>query len=516
MIDFPLLSVLIWLPVAGGIGLLAMDALGNTACRQTALGVSIVTFVLSTVLYTHFDVTTAAMQFQEMTPWIAAINSNYHLGVDGISMPLIILTTFTTVLVVLAGWQVIREKTAQYMASFLIMEGLMNGVFAALDAVLFYVFWEAMLVPMFLIIGIWGGPRRVYATIKFFLYTFLGSVFMLVALIYMYLESGSFGILDFHRLPLGMTEQVLIFIAFLLAFAVKVPMWPVHTWLPDAHVEAPTGGSVILAAIMLKIGGYGFLRFSLPITPDASHALDWVIVLMSLVAVVYIGFVALVQEDMKKLIAYSSIAHMGFVTLGIFLVFTLLDSSGALEGAALGMEGGMVQMISHGFISGALFLCVGVLYDRVHSRQISAYGGVANTMPVFAAFMMLFAMANSGLPGTSGFVGEFMVILASFKANFWFAFLAATTLILGAAYTLWMVKRVLFGDIANEDVRQLSDVNPREFVILASLAAVVLLFGLWPAPLTEVMHASVDNLLAQVSVSKLPSGPGVALLGAGQ
>jgi len=516
MIDFPLLSLLIWLPVAGGVALLAMDALGNTACRQTALGVSIVTFVLSTMLYTYFDVTTAAMQFQEMTPWIGAINANYHLGVDGISMPLIILTTFTTVLVVLAGWQVIREKTAQYLASFLIMEGLMNGVFAALDAVLFYVFWEAMLVPMFLIIGIWGGPRRVYATIKFFLYTFLGSVFMLVALIYMYLESGSFSILDFHRLPLGMTEQVLIFIAFLLAFAVKVPMWPVHTWLPDAHVEAPTGGSVILAAIMLKIGGYGFLRFSLPITPDASHALDWVIVLMSLVAVVYIGFVALVQEDMKKLIAYSSIAHMGFVTLGIFLVFTLLDNSGALEGAALGMEGGMVQMISHGFISGALFLCVGVLYDRVHSRQISAYGGVVNTMPVFAAFMVLFAMANSGLPGTSGFVGEFMVILASFKANFWFAFLAATTLILGAAYTLWMVKRVLFGDIANDDVRQLSDVNSREFVILASLAAVVLLFGLWPAPLTEVMHASVDNLLAHVSVSKLPPGSGVALLGAGQ
>jgi NADH-quinone oxidoreductase subunit M len=516
MIDFPLLSLLIWLPIAGGVALLAMDALGNTACRQTALGVAVVTFVASTALYTHFDLTTAAMQFQEMAPWIATFDANYHLGVDGISMPLIILTTFTTVLVVLAGWQVIREKTAQYMAAFLIMEGLMNGVFAALDAVLFYVFWEAMLVPMFLIIGIWGGPRRVYATIKFFLYTFLGSVFMLVALIYMYLESGSFSILDFHRLPLGMTEQVLIFIAFLLAFAVKVPMWPVHTWLPDAHVEAPTGGSVILAAIMLKIGGYGFLRFSLPITPDASHALDWVIILMSLVAVVYIGFVALVQEDMKKLIAYSSIAHMGFVTLGIFLVFTLLDNSGALEGAALGMEGGMVQMISHGFISGALFLCVGVLYDRVHSRQISAYGGVVNTMPAFAAFMVLFAMANSGLPGTSGFVGEFMVILASFKANFWFAFLAATTLILGAAYTLWMVKRVLFGDIANDEVRQLDDINSREFVILASLAAVVLLFGLWPAPLIEVMHASVDNLLAHVSVSKLPPEAGLAFLGSGQ
>jgi NADH-quinone oxidoreductase subunit M len=512
MIDFPLLSVLVWLPVAGGIALLVMDAMGNTAARPTALVVSLVTFVLSLLLYRHFDITTPDMQFQELIPWIAAFNANYHLGVDGISMPLIILTTFTTVLVVLAGWQVIQHRVAQYMAAFLIMEGLMNGVFAALDAVLFYVFWEAMLVPMFLIIGIWGGPRRVYATIKFFLYTFLGSVFMLVALIYMYLQSGSFSILDFHLLPLDMTEQVLIFLAFLMAFAVKVPMWPVHTWLPDAHVEAPTGGSVILAAIMLKIGGYGFLRFSLPITPDASHALDWLIILMSLVAVVYIGFVALVQEDMKKLIAYSSIAHMGFVTLGIFLVFTLLDRSGSLDGAALGMEGGMVQMISHGFISGALFLCVGVLYDRVHSRQISDYGGVVNTMPVFGAFMVLFAMANSGLPGTSGFVGEFMVILASFKANFWFALLAATTLILGAAYSLWMVKRVVFGDVANDNVRQLQDVNLREFGILASLAVVVLLFGLWPAPLVEVMHASVNNLLIHLSASKLPPEAGLALL----
>ena len=517
MIDYPLLSLLIWVPIAGGAALLAMDAMGNTACRQTALLVSIVTFLLSTGLYTGFDITTATMQFQENIPWIDAFNANYHLGVDGISMPLIILTTFTTVLVVLAGWQVIQNKTAHYMAAFLIMEGLMVGVFAALDAVLFYVFWEAMLVPMFLIIGIWGGPNRVYATIKFFLYTFFGSVFMLVALIYMYLKSGSFSILDFHLLPMSMTEQVLIFIAFLLAFAVKVPMWPVHTWLPDAHVEAPTGGSVILAAIMLKIGGYGFLRFSLPITPDASHALDWLIILMSLVAVVYIGFVALVQQDMKKLIAYSSIAHMGFVTLGIFLVFTLVDNNGSLQGAALGMEGGVVQMISHGFISGALFLCVGVLYDRMHSRQINDYGGVVNTMPVFAAFMVFFAMANAGLPGTSGFVGEFMVILASFKANFWFAFLAATTLILGAAYSLWMVKRVVFGDVANDNVQALEDINAREFVILATLAGAVLLFGLWPAPLIEVMHASVDNLLAHVSVSKLPvQETGVALLHAVQ
>jgi len=515
MMDFPLLSVLVWLPILGGVTLLVMEALGFPDIRPTALIVALATFLLSMLLYTNFDMNTASMQFQELAPWIAAFKVNYHLGVDGISMPLIILTTFTTVLVVLAGWEVIKHKIGQYMAAFLIMEGLMNGVFAALDAVLFYVFWEAMLVPMFLIIGVWGGPRRVYATIKFFLYTFLGSVFMLVALIYMHLQSGAFGILDFHRLPLGMTEQILIFLAFLMAFAVKVPMWPVHTWLPDAHVEAPTGGSVILAAIMLKIGGYGFLRFSLPITPDASHALDWLIILMSLVAVVYIGFVALVQEDMKKLIAYSSIAHMGFVTLGIFLVFTLLDNTGSTQGAALGMEGGMVQMISHGFISGALFLCVGVLYDRLHSRQISDYGGVVNTMPVFAAFMVLFALANSGLPGTSGFVGEFMVIIASFKANFWFALLAATTLILGAAYSLWLVKRVIFGEIANDGVRQLEDINKREFTILASLAAVVLLFGLWPAPLIEVMHASVDNLLAHVSVSKLPHEAGLALLGEG-
>jgi NADH-quinone oxidoreductase subunit M len=444
------------------------------------------------------------MQFQEQASWIPSFNVFYHLGVDGIAMPLIILTTFTTVLVVLAGWEVIKERPAQYMAAFLIMEGLMNGVFSALDAVLFYVFWEGMLIPMFLIIGVWGGPRRVYATIKFFLYTFLGSVFMLVALIYMYTQSGSFAILDFHTLKLGMTEQVLIFLAFLLAFAVKVPMWPVHTWLPDAHVEAPTGGSVILAAIMLKIGGYGFLRFSLPITPDASHELDWLIIFMSLTAVVYIGFVALVQQDMKKLIAYSSIAHMGFVTLGFFLIFPLMDANaGSTQGAVMGMQGGMVQMVSHGFISGALFLCVGVLYDRLHSREIADYGGVVNTMPVFAAFMVLFALANSGLPGTSGFVGEFLVIIASFKANVWFAVLAGTTLILGAAYSLWLVKRVVFGDVGNAQVAQLQDINGREAVILGSLAFVVLLFGLWPAPLVEVMQSTLHNLVAHVAVSKL-------------
>jgi NADH-quinone oxidoreductase subunit M len=443
------------------------------------------------------------MQFVEETPWIETFSIYYSLGVDGISMPLILLTTFTTVLVVLAGWEVIKTRVAQYMAAFLIMEGLMIGVFSALDAVLFYVFWEGMLIPMFLIIGIWGGPRRVYATIKFFLYTFLGSVFMLVALIYMYYQSNSFDILDFHMLKLSLTEQVLIFIAFLLAFAVKVPMWPVHTWLPDAHVEAPTGGSVILAAIMLKIGGYGFLRFSLPITPDASHELDWLIIAMSLIAIVYISFVAIAQEDMKKLIAYSSIAHMGFATLGFFLTFAILENTGTTQGSALGMEGGMVQMISHGFISGALFLCVGVLYDRVHSRQIADYGGVVNTMPVFASFMVLFAMANAGLPGTSGFIGEFMVILASFKANFWFAFLAATTLILGAAYSLWLVKRVVFGAVANDNVAKLEDLNTREFLILGTLAVAVLWLGLYPAPLFEVMHASIANLLQHIAVSKL-------------
>jgi len=504
MSNLPLLSFVIWLPIVGGLIVLADSEREGSNPRPLALAFAMLTFLTSLLLYSGFDASTATMQFEEKASWISAFNVYYHLGIDGISMPLIILTTFTTVLVVLAGWEVIKDRPAQYMAAFLIMEGLMNGVFAALDAVLFYVFWEGMLIPMFLIIGVWGGPRRVYATIKFFLYTFLGSVFMLVALIYMYSKSGSFAILDFHVLKLGLTEQVLIFLAFLLAFAVKVPMWPVHTWLPDAHVEAPTGGSVILAAIMLKIGGYGFLRFSLPITPDASHELDWLIILMSLVAVVYIGFVALVQQDMKKLIAYSSIAHMGFVTLGIFLVFTLMDNNpNDLQGAVLGMQGGMVQMISHGFISGALFLCVGVLYDRMHSRQIADYGGIVNTMPVFATFMVLFAMANSGLPGTSGFVGEFLVVLASFKADFWFAFLAGTTLVLGAAYSLWLVKRVVFGEVGNEQVAQLQDVNGREILVLGALAAVVLLFGIWPAPLVEVMDATLQNLVAHVTISKL-------------
>jgi NADH-quinone oxidoreductase subunit M len=501
--ELPLLSLVIWFPILGGIAVLFVGDDNPGRAKALALTVAILSFLISIPLFTLFDPRTAAMQFQEFLPWIPALSVNYHLGVDGFSMPLILLTAFMTVLVVIAGWEVIQYRIAQYMAAFLIMEGLMIGVFAALDAILFYVLFEAMLIPMFLIIGIWGGPRRVYATIKFFLYTFLGSVFMLIALIYMYSQANSFEILDFHKLPLTLCEQVWIFFAFLLGFSVKVPMWPVHTWLPDAHVEAPTGGSVILAAITLKIGGYGFLRFALPITPDASAMLDWLIIALSLIAVVYISLVALMQQDMKKLIAYSSIAHMGFATLGFFIAFSIYRHTGSLSGAAMGIEGGMVQMVSHGFISGALFLCVGVLYDRVHSRQISDYGGVANTMPIFAAFMVLFAMANAGLPGTSGFVGEFMVILSSFKASFWIAFLAATTLIFGAAYTLWLVKRVIFGDIGNHHVAELEDVGTREIIMLSLLAAAVLLLGLWPDPLTATMHATVDNLLQHITVTKL-------------
>jgi NADH-quinone oxidoreductase subunit M len=497
-----LLSVLVWLPVLGGVLVMLLGDERASLGRFLALGVAIATFVLSIPLYSGFDPTSAAAQFVERSPWIAALRSDYFLGVDGISMPLILLTTFTTVLVVIAGWTVIEKRPTQYFAAFLIMEGLMVGVFSALDALLFYVFWEAMLIPMFIIIGVWGGARRVYATIKFFLYTFLGSVFMLVALVYMYLKAGSYELSAFYALPLTLTEQTLIFLAFFAAFAVKVPMFPVHTWLPDAHVEAPTGGSVILAAIMLKMGGYGFLRFALPIAPDASRELDWLIIALSLVAVIYIGLVAIVQQDMKKLIAYSSISHMGFVTLGCFLAYDIA-ATGSTQGAVMGLQGAMVVMMSHGLVSGALFFCIGVLYDRLHTREIAAYGGVINTMPVFGAFMVLFAMANAGLPGTSGFVGEFLVIVSSFKANFWYAFCAAMTLILGASYTLWLVKRVVFGEVANTGVAQLKDLNRREFAVLSVLALGVLALGIWPKPLTDVMEPTLRHVLQLMQATKV-------------
>jgi NADH-quinone oxidoreductase subunit M len=502
MLNDHLLEILIWLPIVGGFLVLGLGD-RPSAARWVSLVVSIVTFAFSIPLWAWFKTGTAEMQFAETGPWIPAIHSNFHIGIDGISMPLILLTTFTTVLIVIASWQNVAKRVAQYFAAFLILEGLMIGVFAALDGVLFYVFWEAMLIPMFIIIGIWGGPRRVYATIKFFLYTFIGSLLMLVALIYMYLKSGSYELAVFQRMPLTLTEQTLIFLAFFTAFAVKVPMWPVHTWLPDAHVEAPTGGSVVLAAIMLKMGGYGFLRFSLPIAPDASRQLDWLMITLSLIAVVYICFVALAQRDMKKLIAYSSIAHMGFVTLGAFIGFQIASHTGKLTGIQMGLDGALIQMLSHGLVSGAMFLCVGVMYDRVHSREISAYGGVVNTMPKFASFMVLFAMANAGLPGTSGFVGEFLVILASFKANVWYAFLAATTLVLGAAYTLWLIKRVIYGEVANDKVAAMKDLDGREFFVLSALAAAVLLFGLWPAPLLDVMRATTHHLAETLLVSKI-------------
>lgn len=501
---WPLLSLLIWMPIIGGVAVAALGEQKASQARMLALLVSVLTFALSIVLFSDFDRAAAAMQFVEQKAWIESLDVQYFLGVDGFSVPLILLTTFFGVLVVISGWEVIRHRVHQYMASFLVMEGLMVGVFSALDGMLFYVFFEAMLIPMFLVIGMWGGPRRVYATIKFFLYTFLGSVFMLVGLIYLYIQSGTWSILEWHDFPLGLTAQTWLFLGFLAAFSVKVPMWPVHTWLPDAHVEAPTGGSVILAAVMLKIGGYGFIRFALPITPDASNSLDWLIIMLSLIAVVYIGFVALVQEDMKKLIAYSSVSHMGFVTLGLFIAFAIFRHGAGGQGAALGVEGAMVQMISHGFVSGALFLCVGVLYDRLHSRLIRDYGGVANSMPWFSTFAVLFFMANSGLPGTSGFVGEFMVILAAFNANFWYAFLAALTLILGAAYSLWLVKRVIFGKVESTEVANLEDINKREVFVLGTLAAAVILVGLWPQPLVDLMHTSVNDLLMHIQQSKLP------------
>jgi NADH-quinone oxidoreductase subunit M len=488
-----LLSLAIWIPIAAGLLVLAA---GNDQRaplqRWIALAGGVLGFLVTIPLYTSFDIGSAGFQFEEKRVWIQTFNIHYHLAVDGISVLFVLLNSFITVLVVVAGWSVVESRIGQYNAAFLILSGLLNGVFSALDAVLFYVFFEATLIPMFIIIGVWGGPNRVYAAVKFFIYTLAGSLPMLVALLYLYNKSGgSFAILDWHKLPLALTAQILLFFGFLLAFAVKVPMWPVHTWLPDAHTEAPTGGSVVLAAILLKLGAYGFVRFSLPILPDASRELAWLMIALSLIAVAYIGLVALVQADMKKLIAYSSISHMGFVTLGFF-VFN-----------AYGVEGGLVQMISHGFVSAALFLCVGVLYDRMHTRMIADYGGVVNTMPKFAALMMLFAMANAGLPATSGFVGEFMVIMGAMQASFWLALVAATTLIWGAAYTLWMYKRVIFGSVANDHVAALQDLNRRELLVLGLLAVAVLAMGIYPLPFTEVMHTSVNELLRHISVSKL-------------
>lgn len=499
--ELPLLSLLIWLPIIAAVLILFAGRGAGEQMKWFAIVVSIVELIASGFLL-MWALPHGKFQFVEQHVWIERFNINYALGVDGISIALILLTVFMTLLIVITSWRNIKQQVSHYLAAFLLLEGLMIGVFCALDAMLFYVFFEAMLIPMFLIIGIWGGPRRVYATIKFFLYTFLGSVFMLIALLYLYAQTNTFEIAAMYATPIALNVQILLFLAFLVAFAVKVPMWPVHTWLPDAHVEAPTGGSVILAAIMLKIGGYGFLRFNLPITPDASRSLDWLLIALSLIAIVYIGFVALAQKDMKKLIAYSSIAHMGFVTMGIFVIYQI--TPGNYDFQALALQGGVIQMISHGFISGALFLCVGVLYDRLHSRNIEDYRGVVNSMPKFAALMVLFAMANSGLPGTSGFVGEFMVIVASFDASVWYAVCAGITLIVGAAYSLWLVKRIIFGETLNNSVATLNDVNGREFLALASLAVLVLWLGVWPAPLVEFIQPSIENVMHYALGTKLP------------
>jgi NADH-quinone oxidoreductase subunit M len=498
-----LLSLLIWLPVVGSIPVLLAGAARPNLARWLSMLVAVATFVLSLFLLVQYNADAGGMQLTENYLWIASWGVHYGLAVDGISVALIVMTTFVGILVIAGAWEVIQDKPQLYMAAMLILEGLLIGVFCATDALLFYALFEAILIPMFILIGMWGGPRRVYATLKFFIYTFFGSVFMLIALLYLYQKAGTFDLATLAALPLTFKEQAWIFFAFLIAFAIKVPMVPVHTWLPDAHVEAPTGGSVVLAAVMLKVGTYGMLRFILPIVPDAGAHFAWIIIVLSLVAVVYIGYVALVQEDMKKLIAYSSIAHMGFVTLGLFIVFMLVRGLHDAQTAQLGVQGAMVQMISHGFVSGAMFTCIGVMYDRLHTRLIKDYGGLAKTMPWFAAFVVLFAMANCGLPGTSGFVGEFMVILASFKASAWVSLCAAFTLIIGAGYTLWLVKRVIFGDVRSDAVRAMPDINLREAAVLGAFAAAVLILGVWPGPLTHLMDASVSHLVNQALATKL-------------
>ncbi len=503
MANLPLLSVLIWLPVLGAVAVLAVGNGRAVTARWLGLAVALLTFGLSLPLLTGFDHADPGMQFVETHAWVPAYRIGYNLGADGIAVALILLNTLVTVLALVGAWRSVEKRVSQYVAAFLILEGVTTGIFAATDAILFYVFFEAMLIPMFLIIGIWGGPRRIYAAMKFFIYTFLGSVFMLVGLVYLYMKGGSFQLADLYALPLTMKEQTWLFFAFLIAFAVKVPMFPVHTWLPDAHVEAPTAGSVILAAIALKIGGYGLLRFNLPIVPDAGDYWAWLVIALSLIAVIYVGLVALVQEDMKKLVAYSSVAHMGFVTLGVFVAFGLVRQFGNVDAGQLALQGAMVQMISHGFVSGAMFSCIGVLYDRMHTRQIKDYGGVVNTMPWFATFAMLFFMANAGLPGTSGFVGEFMVILASFQQQPLIAFAAATTLIIGAGYTLWLYKRVFFGEVGNAHVAELKDIDGRETLVLGVFAAAVLVLGFYPKPLTDLMEPSIAQLAAQLAASKL-------------
>src|SRR3990167_6614631 len=493
---FPFLSLLIWLPLVGAIPVLALRGEKNESkARYLALFIALFSLAICAVMAFHFDSNQAGMQFRETADWIPVMHINYDIGVDGISLPLVILTCFTTFIVVLASWSMVNHKVAEYLAAFLVMQGMVVGVFCAIDAILFYFFWEGMLIPMYLSIGIWGGVNRSYAAIKFFIYTFSGSALLLVAFLYLGLHAQSFDITHFYHMHLALNVQIFVFLGFLLAFAIKVPMWPFHTWLPDAHTEAPTGGSVVLAALMLKLGAYGFLRFSLPITPDASHTLAWLMIVLSLIAIIYIGFIAIVQTDMKKLIAYSSISHMGFVTLGCYMSLLIIDRTANLKDAYMSLEGAMTQMISHAFGSGAMFLAFGVLYEQLHTRKIADFGGIAKTMPIFSAFFMLFAMSNVGLPGTSGFVGEFMILISTFKASFWVTLIAGSILVIGAAYTLWMYKRVFFGQVANDNIAKLKDISGIDFWVFVFLAIPVLWIGLYPNAMLNMFHASIGQLL---------------------